>query len=230
MVTRSFSVYDFLVEIIPGALGLLLILSLLPPEYSALQRATDVGIFEGTLLLVVSYVIGHLIQAVVSPFDTWWMKQEFEIWRLSKQNRLYPFENLLDKGRENSEYIVVNQFLSLKGDFFEDDLTGGELFSVVQSYLWNNDIGRMRRFQILYTLFRSLWVLFLAGTILYFLMLVAEAWGSDWTVWTAAELLVITITMGVSTFLAYLRRVKFHGAMTKAMVFDFYANVPSQQD
>lgn len=230
MSTRSFSVYDFVVDIIPGALTLVLIASLLPADYTAIDRITEIGIFEGTLFLLVSYILGHLVQSVASPIDSWWMKREFQLWKIAKENRLYPFENLLAKAREDDDYVAANQFLNRKGDFFDNDLSGGELFSATQSYLWNHDIGRMRRFQVLYTLFRSLWILFLTGTGLYLIALLAEGKESYQTVWNFSELLIICLLLGVSTVLAYLRRVKFHSEMAKAMVFDFYANVLLEQD
>lgn len=230
MSTRSFSVYDFFVDIIPGSLALLLMISLLPADYTAIDWITEMGIFEGTLFLLVSYILGHFVQSIASPIDSWWMERKFQVWKIVKEDQLYPFENLLDRARDDENYVVVNQFLNRKGDFFEDNLSGVELFSVTQSYLWNHNIGRMRRFQVLYTFFRSLWILFLLGAGLYLIAILGAWWELYTTVWSFGELMIICVLLGVSAVLAYFRRVKLHSEMAKAMVFDFYANVFSQND
>ena len=230
MSADKFSFYDFFVNIVPGTVALLIFISLLPAQYDAMSIVSDVSLLSGSAFLILSYILGHLVQSIASPVDSWWMTKSFQFWIMNKEDRLYPFENLLTKARENDNYVVARRFIECKDDFFEDNLTGGELFLATHSYLWNHNIGRMRRFQVLYTLFRSLWVLFLFGTGFYLVVFLVQ-W-QEWyeTVWTYKELLIIIVLLGISTVLAYLRRVKFHKKMAKTMIFDFYANVLSQND
>lgn len=142
-----------------------------------------------------------------------------------KRDRATPFESRLEKADDSEWYNVEDLFLDDVGEFFDDGLSNYELFFVVQSYLWNNDIGRLRRFQSLYTFFRSTWVLLLIATLLHALVFILSVVNLYPSIWSSQALVVITFTLVGATIIAYRRRIRFHQEMVKSMIYDFYANV-----
>lgn len=227
MTTDRFSLYDFFVDIIPGAIAILLSVSLLSGEYDIVRTVSQASFLSGTTFLILSYVFGHLIQGVVSPVDNWFVKRE--PWFAKSAGLPHPFEYRLKQadGKDSSVDSKVNNGL---GSFFNKNLSGYEQFFITQSYLWNNNIGRMRRFQRLYTLFRGLYPLFLVGGLLHWLLLVLVEFGGYQSVWSQTDVGIIGFSLVLLAGVTYWRRVRFHKEMAKAMIFDFYANVLSQED
>lgn len=228
MTANRFSLYDFFVDIVPGAVALLIFFSLLPAQYDVLRVMSNTSLLSGAAFLIVSYVLGHLVQAVASPIDRRFTAREFRI--AGKAGLPYPFEHRLNNPSSTNAPEVTETVDEELENFFDSGLTGYEKFFSTQSYLWNNDIGRMRRFQRLYTLFRGIYVLLFTGGILHLIGLVLSITDIYQTIWTLTELAIIGVSLVVLAGITYWRRVRFHKWMAKAMVFDFYANVLSQED
>lgn len=223
MAARKFTLYDFFVDLVPGAVALLILFSLLPARYNIINTASQAGFLSGAIFLITSYVLGHLTQAVASPIDRRFTSRE--PWFAKDAGLPYPFEHQLEQADEEEGTTVRKEVKEGLGDFFDTELSGNELFFATQSYLWNNDIGRMRRFQILYTLFRGLYLLFFAAGILHLIIIVAVKTRVYQSIWSLWELGVLGFILVGLSGIAYRRRVRFHKEMAMAMIFDFYTNV-----
>lgn len=227
MTNLNFTLYDFFVDVIPGVTALLLIVPLLP---DTLDLSWLLDMTVGIVLLIVGYIVGHFLQGLASWIDGT-VRLKF-VSRLGiERNNLtikYPFEaELARRGKDDS---IRSGFDDGKSSFFDPELSGAELFRTVQSYLWNNDIGRMRRFQTLYTLFRSIWVLFLISSVAYGIATVL-------TFIKVYDAVLNPIYLGAATFLlvvgavgSYRRRVTYHREMAKAMIYDFYTHTKTNTD
>ena len=225
MVQSQFSAYDFIADITPGAVAIGLSLTLLPEGHFILDEAQEVGVAAGLTFVIFAYVVGHLVQAIASPIDTYWAKC---------RGFAYPFEDELSEKDSNSlsdeegslDQVSVNEkFYSEVEAHFSGEFSNTDLFFLTQSRLWNEDIGRMRRFQVLYTFFRSLWVVFAIGTVLHVLILVASRFEYYNPFLGREASIVLIIGLTVSALLSYYRRRKMHKKMAKTMVVDFYANI-----
>lgn len=222
MNSQSLTIYDFIVDIVPGALAILLFLSLLPPDVVAGWNIADITVGSSILVIVLGYFVGHLLQAIASPID-----HGVYFYRRDE----YPFEKALQEASSDS---VEERFSDHVDSFFAvgseepDDLSGLEQFKLTQSYLWNNDIGRAQRFQILYSFLRSMWVLLILGAFLHLLVLFMKfGWGYQ-LLWTPLQSGVIIVALALAGIGSYLRRVQYHKMMVDALIYDFYANVLSQ--
>lgn len=220
----NLTLYDFVVDIVPGVFAILLGLSLLPARTISAVNLAELTVGTSVLIVVIGYFMGHLVQAVASRVDEW-----VYFWRRDE----YPFEKAIAEARSDS---VEDKFSSMIDSFFGDrngeneDFSGYERFKLTQSYLWSNNIGRSQRFQILYTFLRSMWVLLFFGAVLHLMGLVALLWLDYSLVWTPMQSGIIIVVLAVSGVLAYLRRLKYHNMMIEALIYDFYANILSQQD
>ena len=220
----NLTLYDFVVDIIPGVFAILLGLSLLPAGSIAAINIAEVTVGTSVLIVVLGYFVGHLVQAVASRVDRC-------IYFLRRDE--YPFEQAIAEAKSDS---VEDKFSDMIDSFFgegngeNDELSGYERFKLTQSYLWNNNIGRSQRFQILYTFLRSMWVLLVLGAILHLLGLIALLWLDYSLVWTPVQSGMIIVVLTVFGILAYLRRLKYHNMMIDALIYDFYANILTQQD
>lgn len=228
MTANRFSLYDFFVDIVPGAVALLIFFSLLPAQYDVLSIVSNTSLLSGAVFLIVSYVLGHLVQAVASPVDGWITARE--PWIARSAGLPYPFEHLLNNPAATNAPTVINAVKNELEDFFDEKLSGYELFFATQSYLWHNDIGRMKRFQRLYTLFRGVYILLFVGGALHLLVQVLSIADLYQSVWTPTELGVVGVCLIILAGITYWRRARFHQEMAKAMIFDFYANVLAQED
>lgn len=123
MNSQNLTIYDFVVDIVPGALAILLFLSLLPVDVVAGLDIGDITVGSSILVIVLGYFIGHLIQAVASPIDNW-------VYFLRRDE--YPFEKTLQEASSDS---VEERFSDNVDAFFEletkepDNLTGIERYS-----------------------------------------------------------------------------------------------------
>ncbi|MGQ3331247.1 hypothetical protein [Halorubrum sp. FL23] len=186
---------------------------------------SDAGVLQGAIILIISYVLGHLTQAVASPIDEWFIRRE--PFYAENAGLPYPFEHKLNQV-DTDGGSVTHKVKTGLDEFFDPGLSGYELFFATQSYLWNNDIGRMRRFQTLYTLFRSLYFLLVVGGVLHWVGLIASVCGVYQSTWSPIELGILGGILLILAGIMYRRRVRFHKEMAKMMIFDFYANVLSQ--
>lgn len=228
MTANRFSLYDFFVDIVPGAVGLIIFFSLLPAQYNVLSMISNTSLFSGAAFLIVSYVLGHLFQAVTSPVDRWFTARE--PWIAESAGLPYPFEHRLNNPGSTNAPTVTKIVKDGLQDFFDESLSGYELFFATQSHLWHNDIGRIKRFQRLYTLFRGTYILLFAGGVLYVIVLVVTIGNIYHTIWTPRELGIFGGSLIVLALITYWRRVRFHNEMAKTMIFDFYANVITLDD
>lgn len=223
MTNLNFTLYDSFVDVIPGVIALLLILPLLP-ETGQLNVILDGGLVIAMLVLIAGYIIGHFLQGFAS-----WTDSSVRLRIVSKLNIdaetltiLYPFEEELENMDEDS--AVYSGFMEAKNELFDAALTDGDLFRAVQSYLWNYDIGRMRRFQTLYTFFRSLWVLLFLGAIVYGFFSILSCLGIYTPIVDGRYLGLLSIVLLGGAIGAYLRRVRFHREMARAMIYDVYTH------
>jgi len=219
---QNLTVYDFVVDIVPGALAIVLALSLLPAETVNNINISQVTVGSSVLIVIFGYFIGHVIQAFASPIDN-------AVYKNHKKG--YPFERALNEASEGS---IKKKFANNIDSFFlseeSDELQESERFKLTQSYLWNNNIGRAKRFQVLYTFLRSMWVLLIGGALLHTLGLIAHLCLDYGLLWTPLQSLVIIFTLATIGVILYLRRVKYHDMMADALIFDFYANILTDQD
>lgn len=228
MPPRRFPLYDFLVDAVPGVVALLIFFSLLPMSYDVPEVLGGMGLSQGVVLLIVSYVVGQLLQAIASPVDGKVIEADS---RFAKPAGLpYPFEYRLNEGADNQDFSLTEEVSDHLETLFDSDLSGYNLFSATQSYLWNHEIGRMRRFQRLYTLFRGLYILFAIGGVLYTATIIAALCNVYTTTWSLLELGVITVLLMTASFLSYRRRVLYHKEMARSMIFDIYANVINERN
>jgi|GEM_PF-3751131 len=224
---QNLTIYDEIVDIIPGTVAILLAISVLPADYIGDFGVNNLTLGSGLLIIVGGYLMGHLVQAVASPIDEWVYFQHHEN---------YPFEAVLQEAREEDGSSVEKRFDENIEEFFEgsgDDaaeLNGFEIFRLTQSYLWNHDIGRARRFQILYTFLRSIWVIFALGAGVHLVAAVAEHCGGYELVWSLRQSGLIVVGLSVGAVISYRRRLKYHAEMANSLVFDFYANVLSSNE
>lgn len=223
MASGRFTLYDFFVDIVPGAVSLLILFSLLPFDYDVTSTISEAGLLQGVVFLIISYVLGHFIQATASPLDERFTK--WEPWLAKEAGLPYPFEHQLEREDDTNGTSVVKEVEEELENFFDSGLSGKELFFATQSYLWNNDIGRMRRFQRLYTFFRGLYPLLLMGGLLHWAALLLSPNRYYRSIWSVPELGIIGFLLVLLAGIAYRRRVKSHEDMAKAMIYDFYSNV-----
>jgi hypothetical protein len=235
MVHSQFTLYDLIADVTPGAVTIAVLISLLPAEHFLLTVLQEIGVFGGLTFVIFAYVAGHLLQAIASPIDT----------ELAKRREFaYPFEDELSKGepsdvqtegageeedRSLEEVSVNERFKTEIHDHFGAEFDDTDIFFLTQSQLWNEDVGRMKRFQILYTLFRSLWVIFSVGVISHIVILGAGLSGHYNPIWSplGSGLLIVGLTIGA--WLSFRRRRKMHQKMAKTMIIDFYANILSNK-
>jgi len=234
MVHRQFTLYDLIADVTPGAVTIAMFLTILPNGHFILTKLPDVGILGGVTFVIFAYVAGQLLQVISSPIDT----------RLAKRRGYaYPFEDEMSSESEGAskedtegeqqslEEVSVNQkFGSEIHDYFGARFDNTDLFFLTQSRLWDGDIGRMRRFQVLYTFFRSLWVIFALGTILHLIVLITGLCDIYNPIWEPLGSVILIAGLSVSAYLSFKRRRKMHEKMAKTMIVDFYANVLAKED
>jgi hypothetical protein len=224
---QNLTIYDFIVDVIPGAVAILLAVSVLPSKYLEDLSFSNLSLGSSILIIVLGYLIGHLIQAIASPVDRW---------VYFKHNDKYPFEAALEEVEDADNESVEKRFAKHVEGFFEDDgantlkLNESDIFQLTQSYLWNHDIGRARRFQILYTFLRSIWVTLAIGAGVHLIAAVASYLCVYQLIWTATQSAIIILGLVVGAIISYKRRVKYHIQMANSLIFDFYANVTSNRD
>jgi hypothetical protein len=219
---QNLTVYDFVVDIVPGALAIVLTLSLLPAEAVNKVDVSQVTVGSSVLIVVFGYFVGHMIQAFASPIDN-------AVYMNHKG--AYPFERALSGAKNGS---VKKKFADNIDSFFTSE-EGGELrdfekFKLTQSYLWNNNIGRAQRFQVLYTFLRSMWVLLIGAALLHTLGLIAHLYLDYGLLWTPLQSFVLIFSLAGIGVIIYFRRVKYHDMMVDALIFDFYANILNDEE
>jgi hypothetical protein len=235
MVHNQFTLYDLIADVTPGGVTIAISISLLPDGHFLLTRLGEVGVFGGITFVIFAYVAGHLLQAVASPIDT----------KLAKnRGYAYPFEDEISQNKDQgvelsdseekkqntiTEASINEKFSSEIHDHFGAKFNNTDLFFLTQSQLWNEDIGRAKRFQVLYTLFRSLWVIFTIGVILHLVILVTGLCGLYNPIWEPSGSLLFIAGFMISAWLSYRRRRKMHKIMARTMIIDFYANILSEE-
>ena len=222
MSAQNLSVYDFVVDIIPGVAAIILLFSVARSETLRQLGPEYLTVGSGFLVVIIGYFIGHVIQALASPID---LKVYF------RYHEDFPFEDVLKTADERDG--VINGFDERAELFFQptdEIVSDSELFELIQSYLWNHEIGRSKRFQTLYTFLRSMWVLLALGGVVHLLALGTKVLVTYPLYWSVGESLLIIVGLFVLSYVSYKRRVKYHRRMARSMIFDFQANVLSQAE
>lgn len=222
MSAQNLSVYDFVVDVIPGVVAIGLLFSVAPAETLGQLSHEQLTVGSGFIVVITGYFIGHVIQALASPID---------LRVYSRYHEMFPFEGALETADEQDR--VINDFDERTKQFLQpsdEEVSNSELFELLQSYLWNNEIGRSKRFQTLYTFLRSMWVLLAFGGAIHLLFLSANILISYPLYWSVGQSIFIIAGLVILSYVSYKRRIKYHRRMARAMIFDFQANVLSQKE
>lgn len=229
----NFTFWDFLVDVIPGILGLLLAGSVLPRSYMLDQFTTVpkpgvVGLF---VLIVVGYVVGWVVQSCSRRFDNRIMAF------LGHDGRMTEYYNEAEQAHEDDEWSFRRRYVETAQAFFDhddadgyDDITESfdpnTLKHLTQSYVLDNDIGRMYRFKVLHIFMRSLYFLFALGAVAHLFLAILQ-YGLGWGYVPALGTLE---SLGLSSFLlvgcweTYGMRKYLERSMLKSMMTDFYTS------
>lgn len=216
MTVEKLTIYDFVVDLTSGVVAIILAWTLLPAGMIEGFELAEVTLGSGLLVVVVGYFVGHLVQGVASPIDTW-------VYFLRRDE--YPFEA---RFKEVEEGTVEAFYLEEVDSFFGGGVNGFsalELFKLTQSYLWTHGFSLAQRFQILYTFFRSMWVLLAAGAVVHSIALAGAVWWGYPLYWSVEQSVVFILVLIGGCLVSYRRRLKFHFRMVDAMIFDFCADV-----
>lgn len=222
MSAQNLSVYDFVVDVIPGVAAIILLFSVTPSETLGQLSTEHLTVGSGLFVVIIGYFVGHVIQALASPVD-------LKIYLQYHDD--FPFEEVLRTADEQDS--VINGFDDRAELFFQptdETVSGSELFELVQSYLWNHDIGRSRRFQTLYTFLRSMWVLLALGGVIHIFAIVGDILFNYPLYWSVGESLLIIAGLFGLSYVSYKRRIKHHRQMARSMILDFQSNVLSQTE
>lgn len=170
----QFTLWDFLVDVIPGAIAILLVASILPSPYISpiIEQVMPLGFGGIFLIIVLSYVSGWMIQGASRYVDR-------PVVKLLDFPR--PIRTQLDQARadqEHDHHSLRRRYLEGAQVFFDDtnaeDYTETKqhfddvtLRNLTQSYLLDNEIGRMHRFHMLYVLCGI--YMFYSGSVRYYI-------------------------------------------------------------
>jgi hypothetical protein len=225
----NFSFWDFIINIIPGTLALLMIASLLPARYISTRIGwiMDAGILVLFLLLIVGYVGGWVVHEVARLVDGF-INDTFDITN--------PVKEKLDEARadqkDDRDSIERRYLEGAQLYFYYDDvgeysniqtlLDDFELFGLTIEYLISNNIGRTYRFYVLFTLMRNLYVLFGIGLLGHLLVLLLTVTNIYNPIWSSYELAFVVGGLIVVIWVTHGLRRFFQENMVEWMVADFY--------
>lgn len=226
------TLWDFIVDVVPGAVALLFCVTLLPAGVAdRLLSAESIGLAGSLVGLITSYVVGTILQDVARRVDRGINPEDHSVRR--------AFKARMDRASDDDQRTVRRRFLHGALLFFDDTeaeryedvderIDVYKLFDMVQSYLLDADIGRLYRFMLLMHLFRSLYVVFLLAAPGYVLVALGDllgvypsALGWSWSLLVAVALLSLSA-------LCYQERKFFQEEMIDSMISDFYSTVLSR--
>lgn len=229
--TARFTFWDFLVDVIPGFVALFLVGTVLPRPYLLRQlrgipNLSIVGVFT---FLVGGYVIGWIVQSLSRQVDTRIME-----W-VGHTKLMKKYREESDDARDADEWCFERRFFEGAQVFFDhngaddyDRITNTfdarTLQNLTQSYVRDNEIGRMYRFKVLYKFNRSLYFLFGLGAVIHALLGLLQIVPN--VEYVPALGTVESIGLGVFLLLGcwetYGMRKYLETSMVKSMMGDFY--------
>ena len=140
MSAQNLSVYDFVVDVIPGVVAIGLLFSVAPAETLGQLSREQLTVGSGFIVVITGYFIGHVIQALASPID---------LRVYSRYHEMFPFEGALETADEQDR--VINDFDERAKQFLQpsdEEVSNSEFFELLQSAVLNSDrICRYRRFR-----------------------------------------------------------------------------------
>jgi len=206
-----FSFYDFLGYIIPGAFVTLLIMYTIGSIFGTLNQVFSYigGLGETVIFLVISYLIGHLIQArgrqiELKEKDKW--GGYFSIQFLRKDNDFYTsdFKNILKKQAKAQFGLPVD----IRGDQNQEDKRHQEIFNLCYAFVIQKGISRQTDiFSAVYGMFRALLVIreiaiFLFSILTLYnvinLVVIYNRYGWGWYQSESINLLVSSVLLAIS--------------------------------
>jgi hypothetical protein len=204
----KFRLWDFLANVIPGAIFLVFVSLLLPSSlFSSLIVFAD-GVLGFFLFLVISYVLGLNFQWLSRILN-----KNLRGTCLESEDyfRDYLKSGILSESEDDTrqkffleaqKYFWDEEFVS--EDLQEDDGWYYELRSLTEAHLYDNDIGKSKKFHMLYVMMRSLSLVFLSIAILNLLyILLAGLSILDWRSGFILFLNLDMITLGILETLYY---------------------------
>lgn len=210
----SFTFYDLLVDIVPGTLFIALAIIAITPTWGSLSPVLNAPLLGGLVLLTIAYATGHFLQAGASMFDK-------AVIAASGMER--SFQNRIETARKGCGSVQETKVLEILDQKTGEELPPDSVFGIVQSHLWSQNIGRLRRFQILYTFFRSLYFLLVLTSVLWLVAGLRANSGYGHAL-SVKYLIGGSVGQALLSYVAWKRRVKFENVMSNTMITDFYTH------
>lgn len=229
---NQFSVWDVLVNILPGTVALILIATMTPSGYVLEKVSTlrPLGIAGLLGLIAVSYTVGWVFQALALRIDQ-------KIVRLSSYTD--PWKDIVQDGLdaiEDDEDNFRRKYLEASQEFFENNtnvnpfddsspINASQLEYLTYSYLHDTNTGRSYRFEILKVLSRSLYVLFGGAIVVHLLSwLMYLYWFGLEPVLSFWEQLILDVALLLGCYLMFRTRVYMEESKAKSMMTDLYVS------
>lgn len=238
MPIQKLTVYDVLVDLIPGSLLLLIFYPLIPVQWFSqfIQVPTLVsGSVFSMVFLLIAFATGHILQRVAGgKYFLDLIPNKYKIGR--------PFDNILKTGFETQHSLEWKFIKGCERYFqleFTKSSTNGETVNtttltglrwLVISYLYNNDLLRAQRWQTLQGFFRSMTAIFFISSIAYLIALII------YVVILPIQIEVVGLLVGciilwlIFMWHFYRRWGTYTHYEAKALIQDFYTNVLLEKD
>lgn len=241
---RNFNIYDLLVALIPGSIALFVIYLNLPTSVSIPLPSNSVIV--GLIFLSSAYFVGVFVQAFsylrisrLKMFQEEMQKarngeQENEVydkvWNglLDKFDLPSDFDTPVEGEKEDMELLTkIKRWILGKGKKYDEEQTA---FWVLQNYLIENNIGRVKRFDVLYSTYRSLFALSVISTLIFGIGAVSNHIGIFSTKLNLVTSSVFAILFGLSGYIFRSRMGRFDYAHDREIIYCFYTNVMESDD
>lgn len=236
---RKFNIYDLLVALIPGSIALFVIYLNLPTSVTIPLPSNSVIV--GLIFLSSAYFVGVFVQAFsylrISRLKMF--QEEMQKARNDEQeNEVYDkvWGGLLDKfdlpsdfdtpveGEDKDAGVLtrIKKQIKGKGKKYDEEQTA---FWVVQNYLIEHNIGRVKRFDVLYSTYRSLFALSVISMLIFGLGALSNHLGLFSSKLDLITSSVFTVIFGLSGYIFRSRMKKFDHAHDREIIYTFYTNV-----
>ena len=206
---KTFDFYEFTGVLCPGVV-VLFSAALIMPEFAPIVRDQSVTGGDLGLFVVLSYVAGHLVQALGNLLENliWWMFGGMPTdWVRTQKHKLLT----------ESQIVTIEQRLKEQMGKPLADLTAGEWYAVTRSvYAMVANVGRVGRMETFngnYGLFRGL-----AAAFLFSAVILVATFTFKWTtvvVLLACALLAITRMRRFGVHYAHELFIQFLGLPTE---------------
>lgn len=211
---RALELYDVLGNLVPGAVFLIAIGFVFEIEQYAQIRF---GVFEAVAFLIVSLVLGHIVQTFASKLDG--TPTLFgDIVRASKGEKVDDL-SLNITPVEAAFWPLMQQKFNLPDEFNDY----GALFRLLMSYIETTPATRALRFQALHSFYRGMWAVWVLIGALAILGFVLDSCG---VVSARQESILVLIIVGCSVgFIIFEeRKEKFNKLFIQYAIADFYSD------